>query len=256
MILKSFRDKKFQESRHLFGGVILISLLFFGNYIPVLVTLTLMLGAALMAIWSFSGFRTALGVSTAAFLLQFGRLYFKDFRTFDGVLIGVHQSLELSLESSVFCSMVFGAFVWVRAILRSRRAGFDEVLGAINLYVWVAVIYACLYTMVSKVNVNAFHLHDQLVTGLDIRDMIKNFNDLFYFSFCTQTTLGYGDIVPVSHRARSLAVTQAMIGQFYVAVVLTYILNLWIRDRGSHVDHGIHEPVSRSGVENPQKRLI
>jgi len=64
---------------------------------------------------------------------------------------------------------------------------------------------------------------------------MKNFNDLFYFSFCTQTTLGYGDIVPVSHFARALAVTQAMIGQFYVAVVLTYILNLWIQNLGKQV---------------------
>ena len=230
-----FKTKKFEERRHGIGGVALLSLLFFGNYIPVLVTLTIMLLVALMAISSFSGFRAALVVSTVTFLVQFGRLYFRDFRSFDGVSMGFSQSLELSLETSVFFSMVFGAFVWVRAIMRSRRAGFDEVLGAFNLYVWIAVIYACLYTMVSKVNVDAFHLQDQLVRGLDIRDMMKNFNDLFYFSFCTQTTLGYGDIVPVSHLARSLAVTQAMIGQFYVAVVLTYILNLWIQDLGTQV---------------------
>ena len=60
--------------------------------------------------------------------------------------------------------------------------------------------------------------------------MRHNFNELFYFSFVTQTTVGYGDILPISHFARSLAVSQAMIGQFYVAVVLTYILNLWISD--------------------------
>jgi hypothetical protein len=41
------------------------------------------------------------------------------------------------------------------------------------------------------------------------------------------------------HLARALAVSQAIIGQFYVAVVLTYILNLWIRDMGRHVEQRI-----------------
>ena len=68
----------------------------------------------------------------------------------------------------------------------------------------------------------------------------------------TQTTLGYGDIVPVSHIARALAVTQAIIGQFYVAVVLTYILNLWIRDLGRHVDRKA-DPISPDEVDCPLK---
>jgi hypothetical protein len=97
-----FKTKKFEERRHGIGGVALLSLLFFGNYIPVLVTLTIMLLVALMAICSFSGFRAALVVSTVTFLVQFGRLYFRDFRTFDGVSMGFSQSLELSLETSVF----------------------------------------------------------------------------------------------------------------------------------------------------------
>ena len=169
-------------------------------------------------------------------------LYLRHYRTFNGDVIDFGESLELSLVTSVFFSMTYGAFVWVRALLRRKRAGFDEVVGAFNLYIWIATIYACLYTFVSKEDVKAFHLNDQLVKGMDLQDWMKNFNDLFYFSFCTQTTLGYGDIVPVSHFARAIAVTQAMIGQFYVAVVLTYILNLWIQDLGQHVDKKIVPP--------------
>ncbi len=242
MKISHAKIRKWEERRHLVGGIVILSLLFLGNHMPVILTLALMLGVAWMAIISFSGFRVAMIVSTTTFLFQFLRLYFKHFKTFDGVFIGYSESLELSLETSVFFSMVFGAIVWVRSILRSKRAGFDEVLGAFNLYIWIAAIYACLYTMVSKQNVKAFHLQDHLVGGMDMRDMMKNFNDLFYFSFCTQTTLGYGDIVPVSHLARSLAVTQAMIGQFYVAVVLTYILNLWIRDLSHQTDKKIILP--------------
>lgn len=232
----STRSRKFEERRHLIGGITLLSMLFFGNYLPIIVTLALMLGVAFLAIYSFSGFRAAVVISVATFSLQFTFLYLRHYRTYNGVVIDFWESVELSLVTCVFFSMIFGAFVWVRALLRRKRAGFDEVIGAFNLYIWIAVIYACLYTFVSKENIKAFHLNDQLVKGMDMKDWMKNFNDLFYFSFCTQTTLGYGDIVPVSHFARAIAVTQAMIGQFYVAVVLTYILNLWIQDLGHHVD--------------------
>ena len=232
----STRSRKLEERRHVIGGIALLSMLFFGSYVPIIVTLVLMLGVAFLAIYSFSGFRAAVVISVVTFSLQFTFLYLRHYRTYNGVVIDFWESVELSLVACVFFSMIFGAFVWVRALLRRKRAGFDEVIGAFNLYIWIAVIYACLYTFVSKEDVKAFHLDDQLVKGMDMKDWMKNFNDLFYFSFCTQTTLGYGDIVPTSHFARAIAVTQAMIGQFYVAVVLTYILNLWIQDLGHHVD--------------------
>jgi len=236
------RSRKFEERRHVIGGIILVGLLFFGSYIPVIFNLLLLLGVAWLAIASFAGFRTAIVISCVTFVLQMTALYVRHYRALNGVVMDFWESLELSLVTSVFFSMLFGAFVWVRAILQRKRAGFDEVVGAFNLYIWIATIYACLYTFVSKMNVKAFHLDDQLVKGMDMKDWMKNFNDLFYFSFCTQTTLGYGDIVPVSHFARAIAVTQAMIGQFYVAVVLTYILNLWIQDLGHHVDKKIPPP--------------
>ena len=235
----SAKSKKFEERRHVVGGIILLGLLFFGYFIPVILNLLILLGVAWLAIASFSGFRSAVLISVGTFVFQFSVLYLRQYRTYNGVVIDFWESMELSLVTSVFFTMLYGAFVWVRALLRRKRAGFDEVVGAFNLYIWIATIYACVYTFVSKENVKAFHLDDQLVKGMDMKEWMKNFSDLFYFSFCTQTTLGYGDIVPVSHLARSLAVTQAMIGQFYVAVVLTYILNLWIQNLGRQVEKEI-----------------
>ena len=41
-----------------------------------------------------------------------------------------------------------------------------------------------------------------------------------YFSFVTMTTLGYGDITPVTENARTLAWLEALIGQLYLAVMV------------------------------------
>jgi hypothetical protein len=43
---------------------------------------------------------------------------------------------------------------------------------------------------------------------------------LTYFSFVTLTSVGYGDITPGSRTVRSLAVLEAIIGQFYIAVLI------------------------------------
>lgn len=229
------KSKKWEEYRHLIGGLILLTLIFLGYAIPTAITLTLMLVVSWMAIISFTGFRTAIIVSGGSFLIRFGLLAMEHGKLVEGFSTGWMESLEISLETCVLVSMIFGAVIWVRKILRSKQAGFDEVLGAVNLYIWIAIIYACLYTLISRSTTGSFHLDQQLLTGSDMADMRRNFTELFYFSFVTQTTLGYGDIVPVGHLARSLAISQAIIGQFYVAVVLTYILNLWIRDLGNQV---------------------
>ena len=94
-----------------------------------------------------------------------------------------------------------------------------------------------------------------MAKGLNAAPFKQTFNELYYFSFVTQTTLGYGDIVPFSHPARALAISQAIIGQFYVAVVLTYILNLWIRDLAHQTDKKITQSATPFIVQKEQKRL-
>jgi hypothetical protein len=53
-----------------------------------------------------------------------------------------------------------------------------------------------------------------------------NFSAMLYFSFVTQATLGYGDIVPVSSTARSLATMQAIMGQIYLVTIVARLVSL------------------------------
>ena len=49
----------------------------------------------------------------------------------------------------------------------------------------------------------------------------------FYFSFITLSTVGYGDITPVSKVARMLAAMEAMTGLFYVAILIARLVSLY-----------------------------
>ena len=48
-----------------------------------------------------------------------------------------------------------------------------------------------------------------------------------YFSFITLSTVGYGDIIPVSQMARMLAIVEAMFGTFYVALLIARLVSLY-----------------------------
>ena len=50
--------------------------------------------------------------------------------------------------------------------------------------------------------------------------------DLLYFSFATMTTVGYGDIVPKSEVARTVAMLQAITGQMYLAILVARLVGL------------------------------
>jgi hypothetical protein len=57
---------------------------------------------------------------------------------------------------------------------------------------------------------------------------LKHIQHFTYFSYVTLTTLGYGDITPLSNTARSMAILESMFGQFYLAVMIARLVGLHI----------------------------
>jgi uncharacterized membrane protein len=56
----------------------------------------------------------------------------------------------------------------------------------------------------------------------------KGFHDYLYFSFVTLTTLGYGDVTPVSSLAKSVAMTIAVAGQFYMTILIAILVGKYL----------------------------
>jgi len=98
----------------------------------------------------------------------------------------------------------------------------NRLIGAIVLYLLVAMMWASAYLIVSFADPSAFSKPTQPETPT---------LQWLYFSFTTLTTLGYGDIVPVSRLARSLAMVEALIGQLYPAVILARLVSVDLSNR-------------------------
>ena len=56
-------------------------------------------------------------------------------------------------------------------------------------------------------------------------------SDLPYFSLVTLATFGYGDILPLTETARTLAMVEAAVGQFYVAVIVAVFIGMYVTQR-------------------------
>jgi hypothetical protein len=73
---------------------------------------------------------------------------------------------------------------------------------------------------------HAYHIAAALVPGSFNYSYgeLSTVQDWAYYSYVTLTTLGYGDIVPVRPIARNLAITEALTGQLYLAVMLARLV--------------------------------
>ena len=105
-----------------------------------------------------------------------------------------------------------------------RRAIIDihTVLGAICIYVLLGMMFAFLYAAVSELAADPFFAQTAHAT----------LPNILYFSFITQTTVGYGDFTAAADLGRTLAALEALIGQLYLVTVLALLVGRMVSSRG------------------------
>lgn len=115
--------------------------------------------------------------------------------------------------SFILLGIVTGNLFW--NVFISRKPESNLILGSISVYILIAILWALVYSMIHLFVPGAFR---GITTG--------NLSDFIYYSIVTQTTLGYGDVVPLALIAKNLAAIQAIIGQFYLAVLVAGLLSI------------------------------
>ena len=115
--------------------------------------------------------------------------------------------------------------VVAHAVFRPGRVTYHRIIGAILLYLLIAVAFGSLFTVVGLLFPGAFK-------GLAFRDDQALANSVFYLSLVTLTSTGFGDIVPVHPIARSLCNIESVIGQIYPATLLARLVTLEMRQPG------------------------
>jgi len=127
---------------------------------------------------------------------------------------------------SLFVFLLVSISYTLKQVLFSKEINAHRMVGAICVYLLLGVLWSLAYSFVDLVSPSSF-------TGADIDNAAGFKSTWIYYSFVTLTTLGYGDILPLSATARSLAYLEAITGQFYVAILVAGLVSAYISDRQS-----------------------
>jgi hypothetical protein len=121
-----------------------------------------------------------------------------------------------------FCFLIA---LLVRYIVRAERVTGDILYGSVCVYLLIGIVFGTIYRFLDALNPNAFFL-----AGSTAEAAGAGQGDFTYYSFVTLTTLGYGDIQPVSAYARTAAFIEAVTGTLYVAILISRLVSLYITD--------------------------
>ncbi len=111
-------------------------------------------------------------------------------------------------------------------VFRARRVTSEILFGALSVYLLIGVTFALVFTTVEARHPGSLSLPASTfaVGQADPRP----FATISYFSFVTMTTLGYGDIGPLTPATRSLVTLEALLGQLFLAVLMARLVALHI----------------------------
>ena len=113
-------------------------------------------------------------------------------------------------------------FAWVVVklmidIVRKKEVTGEVLLDAISVYMLMGIVFALFGQIILSAYPDAYVYNDEI-----------DLDTMFYYTFVTMSTLGYGEMVPVIPVAKSLAVLTAVAGQFYLTLVIAVLVGKYL----------------------------
>ena len=132
---------------------------------------------------------------------------------------------SISLLTRIFGALFLGYAVIniLRIVVQSEEVSKETIYAAIVAYLLMALMWAFLYMILELLVPGSFSFPER-----DFRVETMRFK---YFSFVTITTLGYGDIAPLTNKASSLVMLEALFGQIYLVVLVAWLVGMHVSSR-------------------------
>ncbi len=143
--------------------------------------------------------------------------------------LGYIPSSSFQVNLNNFLNIIFLSYIifhLARYMFEPNEVSADMIYASMCLYLMLGLIWTFIYLSIETRNPGSFSL------SIGDTDNTPNprrlMSQLSYYSYVTLSTLGYGDIAPLTRLARSWATIEAMIGQFYLAIVVARLVGLHI----------------------------
>ena len=133
-------------------------------------------------------------------------------------------------ESLVALSYLAGAifFLHVSLVLiydifsYRKKVAAGLLYGAISVYLLIGISFAFSFSLIELIHPNSFR------GAFEEAGFTSTFSSMLYFSFITLTTLGYGDISPLTRQAIVLSYLEAICGQMYLTILVPRLVGMYI----------------------------
>lgn len=126
-------------------------------------------------------------------------------------------------EFLVALFLAYTILLLLKFIIRARDVTENVIFAAISVYLVIGIFWSFLFSLMEFWEPGSFEGFSRTELGYP--------QSFLYFSFVTLTTLGYGDITPATEKAGSLAITEAIIGQIYMTVLIAWLVGLNVSRR-------------------------
>jgi hypothetical protein len=134
-----------------------------------------------------------------------------------------------------FCYLVWHI---LNDVLRGRRLTTEKIIGAIVAYLLIGMTWSLAYMLVVVIEPGAFRIPEDVVAVVRSDPQETPWSVFVYYSFVTLTTLGYGDITPVSALARTLSWFESVVGPLYLAILIARLVGIQVAEgRDKYDDH-------------------
>ena len=141
-----------------------------------------------------------------------------------GELLSGGPQLDVGALLITVLWLIYAVSIIIGHLFQRRDVTADTILGAVVTYLLAAIAFTFAFEIVELLQPGSFSgIPDQARSH---RSELGS--SMLYFSFVCITTMGYGDIVPVSDIARPLAVLEGVFGQLYLAVMIARLVGLHI----------------------------
>lgn len=114
--------------------------------------------------------------------------------------------------------MVF-IFLNIRLLFRDREVNLYRVVGAINVYLCMAILGAFVFEIINLT------VGSSISGALNLQGLDEDFSEYIYFSLVSLTTVGFGDYYPVNVMSKMLSVFMSTVGILYPAVVIAKLVS-------------------------------
>ena len=125
--------------------------------------------------------------------------------------------------------IAFLVVVILSFIFSEHEVTINVIYASIVVYLLVAIMWAFIYSVLESINPGSFATGEgQIEVGRRL---------YIYYSFVTITTLGYGDMTPITDLANTFSFLEAVTGQLYIAILIARLV-------GTHIAQSMNKKVS------------